>query len=491
MPAGQTVPSTRPDRERVVGASPRRRTLFRVAAALLTLGIFLIDVLSTLEGAVAVLYVVAVLLVARTGRRADIFIAAMAGIVLTVVAYVDSHGVNHVGAQTFRALVSLAAIGITAVLALQHQHAMQRLRGQAMLLDLSHDMIFVRDRGGVITFWNRTAAQLYGWSADEAIGQVADVLLSTRYPEARGAVEAALLEHGSWEGTLEQRTREGQWRVLDSRWVIQRDGHGRAAGVMETHTDVTERRKAEDAALRAQAELAHATRVATLGELAATLAHEVNQPLMAVVTNGEAGLRWLHRDTPDLHEVDAAINRTVGEARRASEIVKRVRAFLAKRSTPRETLDTATLIDDAVRLVQHELNREAVQLRVAVAGNLPPLHGDAVQLQQVLVNLLINASQAMAGQDDARQLQVDARAGAPGEVVIHITDSGPGIPEDHLDTLFKPFFTTKPQGMGMGLAICRSTAEAHGGQLSVDNVPGRGARFRLVLATPIPEGVPS
>ncbi|WP_256123614.1 ATP-binding protein, partial [Stenotrophomonas sp. BIIR7] len=110
---------------------------------------------------------------------------------------------------------------------------------------------------------------------------------------------------------------------------------------------------------------------------------------------------------------------------------------------------------------------------------------------QVLVNLLINASQAMAGQDHARQLQVDARAGAPGEVVINITDSGPGIPEDHLDTLFKPFFTTKPQGMGMGLAICRSTAEAHGGQLSVDNAPGRGARFRLVLATPIHEGVPS
>ena len=477
MPAGPTVST--------------RHALYRAAAALLTLCIFLVDVLTTLEGAVAVLYVVAVLLAARTGRRADLVVTAVAGIVLTVVAYVDSHGLNHVGSQTFRALVSLAAIGITALLALQHQHAMQRLRGQAMLLDLSHDMIFVRDRSGVITFWNRTAVQMYGWSAEEAIGQVADTLLSTRYPQAREEVEAALLALGSWEGVLEQRTRAGEWRVLDSRWVIQRDAKGRAVGVMETHTDATERRRAEDAARRAQAELAHATRVATLGELAATLAHEVNQPLMAVVTNGEAGLRWLHRDSPDLHEVDAAINRSVGEARRASEIVKRVRAFLAKRSTPRQRLDTLTLIDDAVRLVQHEFSRESVQLRIAVVGRLPPLMGDVVQLQQVLVNLLVNACQAMAGQEAAREVQIDARVGAPGEVAISITDSGPGIPPDHLDTLFKPFFTTKPQGMGMGLAICRSTAEAHGGRLSVDNVPGRGARFQLVLATTTAEGAPS
>ncbi|WP_282243631.1 ATP-binding protein [Stenotrophomonas sp. PS02300] len=478
------MPTSTPTRPRAAPASTLRgRTAFRAAAALLTLGIFLVDVLTTLEGAVAVLYVVAVLLVARTGRRADIVITAVAGIALTLIAYLDSHGVNHVGAQTFRALVSLAAIVITALLALQYQGAMQRLRAQATLLDLSHDMIFVRDRGGVITFWNRTAAQVYGWSAEDAIGRVADVLLSTRYPRARESVEATLLQQGSWEGTLEQRTRDGAWRVLESRWVIQRDGLGRATGVMETHTDVTERRQAEDAALRAQAELAHATRVATLGELTASLAHEVNQPLMAVVTNGEAGLRWLHRDPPDLHEVEAAITRTVSEARRASEIVKRVRAFLAKRSTPREALDAGVLIEDAVRLVQHELNREAVQLRVAVAADLPAVHGDAVQLQQVLVNLLINASQAMAGQANARQLVVDAQPGAAGEVAISIADSGPGIDSAHLDTLFQPFFTTKPDGMGMGLAICRSTVEAHGGRLLVESAPGRGATFRLVLAT--------
>lgn len=456
-------------------------TAIRVAAALLTLGIFLIDVLSTLEGAVAVLYVVSVLLVARTGRRGDIMTTALAGIVLTVLAYVDSHGLNHVGAQTFRAVVSLAAIGITAIIALQHQNAMQRLRAQARLLDISHDMIFVRDRFGVITFWNRTAEQVYGWSSEQAVGCVADTLLSTRYPQAREMVESTLLSLGSWEGTLEQRTREGEWRVLDSRWVVQRDARGRMTGVLETHTDVTERRRAQDAAMRAQSELAHAMRVATLGELTATLAHEVNQPLMAVVTNGEAGLRWLHREQPDLQEVDAAITRSVAEARRASEIVKRVRAFLAKSSTVREALAVPALIHESVRLVQHDLNRDAVQLRVEVGSGLPSVHGDAVQLQQVLVNLMINASQAMAGQPHARELHVDAQRGEQGAVVISIRDNGPGIDADHLDTLFKPFFTTKPHGMGMGLAICRSTAEAHGGQLSVHSAPGQGATFRLVL----------
>lgn len=614
--------------------------LLRVAAGLLILGIFLIDTLSTLEGAVAVLYVVAVLLAAGTGRRGDILAATVSTIVLTIAAYVATHGLNHVGSQTVRALVSLAAIAITALLALQNRNAMKTLAAQAKLLDLSHDMIFVRDLAGVITFWNHTAQETYGWSAQEALGQVADELLHTRYPQPRATIEAMLFDQGHWTGTLEQKTRAGGTLVLDCRWVLQRDRDGRPVDVLETHTDITEReaahaalvkserryrrmfdasrigvvqqdwaairtelaalalgdtdalaaylarhpdqverlrkmiriddmnpaframaaagassqplasvddilvdtdrtfplalaafvkgdsfhegeteimradgarvpvlftitfpipddgdgcvlvfvvditerRQAQGALLQAQAELAHAARVATLGELTASIAHEVNQPLMAVVTNGEAGMRWLKRETPDLHEVETAMERIVSEGRRAGEIVKRIRGFLSKGSTQRDALDAASIIEEATRLLDHEFTRERIDLRIEVEPGLPAIVGDRIQLQQVLVNLMVNASQAMAGQTRPRMLVIAARKFAEDRLAISVSDSGPGVTASQADRLFDAFFTTKPQGMGMGLAICRTTVEAHGGQLSLTSAPGQGATFQLTLA---------
>jgi len=252
---------------------------------------------------------------------------------------------------------------------------------------------------------------------------------------------------------------------------------------METHTDITERRQAQDALLQARAELAHAARVATLGELTASIAHEVNQPLMAVVTSGEAGMRWLRRDPPDLHEVGISIERIVSEGRRASEIVKRIRAFLSKVPAQCNTLDAGALIDEAARLVEHELNRERVFLHVCVAPGLPALAGDRIQLQQVLVNLMVNAAQAMAGQPEPRILSISANhADADASAVeIIVADTGPGIDMNAIDRLFDAFYTTKPQGMGMGLAICRTTVQAHGGQLTASNQPGAGARFVLTL----------
>jgi PAS domain S-box-containing protein len=559
--------------------------------------------------------------------------------VLTLAAYVDSHGLEHVGSQTVRAFVSLAAIGIAALLALRNQSAVRTLAAQATLLDVSHDMIFVRDVAGAITFWNSTAEGVYGWSSAEALGRNADELLGTCYPDRREAIEAELLATGRWEGVLEQTTREGSTLVLDSRWVLQRDHHGRIAGVLETHTDITERkaayaalvrserryrrmfdesrigvlqedwsgvraeldarglhdaealaahiaahpdfigearrlariddinpvfammlggdacslppasvhdvlgdtdrtfagallafargdafhegeteivrcdgrrvpvlftitfpsaedgdasvlvfvldnterRRAQDALLLAQTELAHASRVSTLGELTASIAHEVNQPLMSVVTYGEAGLRWLRREPPDLGEVETAITRIVSEGRRAGEIVQRIRAFLGKAPARSESLDVAGVVEDAARLVQHELARGIVDLQLDLEPHLPEVRGDRVQLQQVLVNLMINASQAMTGQAGRRRLAVRACVGN-GCIDIAVADTGPGIAAEHLERLFDPFFTTRPQGMGMGLAICKTIAEAHGGRLVVASEPGRGATFTLSLA---------
>jgi len=259
------------------------------------------------------------------------------------------------------------------------------------------------------------------------------------------------------------------------------------ASVLVFVVDNTERQRAQDALLLAQTELAHASRVATLGELTASIAHEVNQPLMSVVTYGEAGMRWLRRDPPDLHEVDTAITRIVSEGRRAGEIVARIRAFLGKAPARHAALDVAATIEDAARLVQHELVRGNVELHLELEPNLPVVRGDRIQLQQVLVNLMMNASQAMSGQRGPRRLAVSGASTGEARIDITVADTGPGIAPDHLERLFDPFFTTRPQGMGMGLTICRTIAEAHGGELTVESEPGRGARFRLLLSTAPPE----
>ncbi|PXW64728.1 PAS domain-containing sensor histidine kinase [Chelatococcus asaccharovorans] len=618
--------------------STMRRTAFRMAAALLALFIFLFDTLSPLEGAVAVLYVLVVLLAAGTGRRIDIIVAATASLVLTIVAYMGTHSL-HAGAPILRALVSVAATAIATALALKNQAATATLAAQARLLNLSHDMIFVRDPLGRITFWNRAAEDIYGWSSAEVMGRVADALLETRYPIRRDAIDGILQDTGRWDGTLEHRTKAGNWITVESRWALQRDGHGEVVGVFETNTDVTERkaahtalvrserryrhmfnasrvgvvqedwtatraeiaalgiqggaamsaylaghpefvarlrrltrivdvnpaflammgaetradfhrsvdnvlveadptfgpalaafargdgfhegeteivtvdgrrvpviftitfptaadgdgnvlvfvvdvtdrRRAQDALLQAQAELAHAARVATLGELTASIAHEVNQPLMAVVTSGEAALRWLRRPEPDLTEVDSALGRVVSEGRRASEIVKRIRAFLTKTPAPPTPLDVATLIEEAAQLVQRELVRAQVEFHVEIPPGLPPVIGDRVQLQQVVVNLMVNAGQAMAEHDGRRLLTIAAEHRPEAGIEIALSDTGPGISAANLERLFDPFFTTKPDGMGMGLAICRTTAQAHGGTLTVESVPGGGATFRLTL----------
>ncbi|MGJ4943883.1 PAS domain-containing sensor histidine kinase [Bradyrhizobium sp. HKCCYLS1011] len=614
------------------------RTGLRFCSAALAFTVFLVDVLTPLEGAIAVLYVVAILLAARTNRRNDIMVAAAACVVLTITAYSASHGLEPVASPALRALVSLAAIAITTLLALQNQAATNRLAAQARLLNLSHDMIFVRDRRGVITFWNKAAEQTYGWVAEDAVGRIADELLQTAYPEKRDLIESHLLDAGRWEGRIEQRTKTGAAIAVDARWALQRDHLGKPVGVLETHTDVTdrvaahaalvqserryrrmfdasrigvveedwtgvrtalrslatggadlrdyllrnpdfvrharrlanitdvnpalqrmvgangpsafienadkflgdddrsfidalvafaegepfyegetelvslnghkvpvlftitfpagpaedrnvlafvvditERRQSQDALLAAQAELAHAARVATLGELTASIAHEVNQPLAAIVTGGEAGLRWLRRDVPNLDEVASAITQVVAEGRRASEIVTRIRAFLKKRPAQQDMLQITEIIKEAALLVARELAMDDIVLTIETEPGLPPIRGDRIQLQQVLVNLLVNAGQAMSGQSGPRIITLYAGVAEGGNLSVTVRDNGPGIAPDDLPRLFAPFFTTKPGGMGMGLAICRTTVEAHGGRLSADSTPGAGATFRLTL----------
>src|SRR5580704_12256417 len=246
--------------------------------------------------------------------------------------------------------------------------------------------------------------------------------------------------------------------------------------------DITDRQRTEEALQQAQADLARLNRVMVLEEMAASVAHEVNQPIAAVITNANAGLRWLGAPQPDLQEVRQALGRIVRDGTRAGEVISRIRALVKKTPPRRERLDINQTIREVVALTQTEMQRNGVTLQSRLANDLPLVPADRVQLQQIMINLIINAIEAMAGTGDgSRELEIVSRIDDANDVVVEVRDTGPGLDPEKLDRLFQSFYTTKPDGIGMGLAISRSIAEAHGGRLSAATNNPRGAVFRLTL----------
>jgi PAS domain S-box-containing protein len=253
--------------------------------------------------------------------------------------------------------------------------------------------------------------------------------------------------------------------------------------------DLTERKRAEAEAHESerryrelQMELAHANRVATMGQLSASIAHEINQPIAAVMANASAGLRWLGARSPELEQVRQALARIVRDGNRAGEVIARVRALVKKAPPRRDSSDINEAIREVISLTQAEMQRNRVGLQTGLADGLPLVPGDRVQLQQVIVNLIVNAVEAMSGAGNGpRELTIASGAVDSNDVFVEVQDTGPGLDPANLDRLFQSFYTTKPDGMGMGLAISRSIVEAHGGCLSAAPNKPRGAVFRLTL----------
>jgi C4-dicarboxylate-specific signal transduction histidine kinase len=252
--------------------------------------------------------------------------------------------------------------------------------------------------------------------------------------------------------------------------------------------DMTDRKRAEEKLraseqrfLDAQMELAHVTRVTTLGELTASISHEVNQPLAAVVNAAGACLRWLDGGTPNLDEARRALDWIIKEGNRASEVIRRVRALVNKTDIEKVPLDVNDIVREAIALVQREMDSHRVSLRMELALALPMILADRVQLQQVIINLVMNGIEAMQSVTDRpRELVIRSQQAETG-VLVTVIDTGVGIFAENADRLFNAFFTTKSSGMGMGLSICRSIVEAHGGRLWVTaNVP-HGATFQFTL----------
>ncbi|WOJ89338.1 PAS domain-containing protein [Methylocapsa polymorpha] len=285
-------------------------------------------------------------------------------------------------------------------------------------------------------------------------------------------------------GETEARFRrfDGEYRWFLMRVVPLRDEHGDIIKWYGTNTDIQDLKRSEDALRNTQSELARVARLTTMGELTASIAHEVNQPLGAIVANGEAGLRWLRRDPPDLDRVHVSMEAMIGDGNRASAVISRIRGLAKKASSQKALMDINDVIQEVILLVEREMQVHVVSLRLDLAPTLPPVLGDRVALQQVIINLIMNSVEAMSTVTGRpRALAIFSQPAEPAEVIVTLRDTGVGIDAAIADRIFDPFFTTKFNGIGMGLSICRSIIEAHGGRLGASpNVSG-GATFRFTL----------
>jgi PAS domain S-box-containing protein len=327
---------------------------------------------------------------------------------------------------------------------------------------------------------NQRAIELFrARSACQLIGPAARV-----WSEARDTIQASMVARFSgaarFEAEMKIRAFDNQTR--DALYVAHfPEAYERDALGLISILDISDRVEAQAKLSRMQAEFAHAARVSMLGELTASIAHEVNQPLGAILTSGETAIRWLDRPEPNLGELRALAARTVSDARRAGEVIRRIRSMASYGEPELVALALNDVVEEVMMFLGPELKRQALQATLDLAPDLPCVRGDRVQLQQVLANLTVNALQAMAGQGEPRLLIRTAMTD-PRTVCAVVEDNGPGIPPNQLHHLFQSFFTTKKGGMGIGLAICRSIVEAHGGRLEAVNLScGAGARFRFTL----------
>ena len=352
----------------------------------------------------------------------------------------------------------------------------------AAIVNSSEDAIISKDLNGTIESWNGAAERLFGYQASEVIGKsILIIVPPDRHDEELGILRR--IRRGELIKPYETVRMREDGSLLDLSLTVSplRDAAGRIIGASKIARDITERKRAEAALRDMQMELAHANRVATMGQLSASITHEVNQPITAAVTYALAARRWLSAEPPNFREVDDALALIVKEGNRAGEVVGRIRALIKKAPPRKDAVEINDAILEVIALTRTEAANNGVSVRTQFAEGLPRVQGDRVQLQQVLLNLIINAIEAMrdVGEEE-RELLISSR-NEPDGVSVEVRDSGPGFAPAALERVFEAFYTTKPGGLGMGLSICRSIIEAHNGRLWASaNLP-RGASFQFAL----------
>jgi PAS domain S-box-containing protein len=340
--------------------------------------------------------------------------------------------------------------------------------------------------------WDDSMYRLYGVRREE-FGGAFDAWSKCVVPEdvaqAKADVEAALRGEREYFSEFKVRQADGAIRIIRAVAQIIRDADRKPVRMVGINRDVTdlisaerERARANEAVHAAQAELAQVARLTTMGELAASIAHEISQPLAAVVSYGNGALRWLAQDPPNLGETKAALKGVVEAGNRAGEVLVRIRELLKHRKPEYASLDVNEAIRDVLALTGSALRSRSVAVQAKLAADLPLALGDRVQLQQVIMNLAMNGADAMGSVvDRPRVLRVESKVNGEGSIVVKIEDSGTGIEEAIRHRIFDPLFTTKPAGMGMGLSICRRIIEAHGGRLSASPGTPHGTEFQFTI----------
>ena len=440
----------------------------------------------THRGAVALIYLMIVAVVSLTG---DLVSSAAIAIAATFcLRYFFAPPPSSAGMDKpldIAALVTFLATAaiITRLISRMQQLTQELRRREAYLAEaqrLTHTgswawRVTGRDALHLSEEWYR----IYGFDPEEGI-PAWEERLQRIHPEDRakwqGAIDRAIGEKSDYEVEFRILLAGGTVKYIHTVGHPVLNASGDLVQFVGSSMDISASKRAEEA----QADLAHVSRVTTMGELTASLAHEVNQPIAAAITNANTCLRWLAGDTPNVEEARAAATRIVKDGMRAAEIISRTRLLFKKGAPQRELVDVNEAIREMIVLLRSEATRYKILVRTELA-ELPQVMGDRVQLQQVMMNLIMNSIDAMKVVDGTRELIIKSERGEDEQVLVSISDTGVGLPPQQADQIFKAFFTTKAQGTGMGLRISRSIVESHGGRLWAANNSPRGASFHFAL----------
>lgn len=472
---------------RPIGISPNPwvNALGWVVGLIVACGIVIINSETHTDWAPTILYITLLLMAANLFSINLVISVALMCIMLLTAIYAYNGGYERWESTTsfFRCLTALSAITF---LALRSKYASDTLRhNEAYLIGAQR-----LSQTGSVTFsgdseemsWSDELARIFEYPLGEE--PTASMIVERTHPDDRYLAHEVFAKAARHDPLIEVKHRllmpDGRIKHIHMIASPQAAHKGRVE-YLGAVMDITASKQAEEALFRAQMQLAHVTRVTSLGELAASIAHEVNQPLTAITSSGEACRRWIDRPVPDLDEARLSLDRIISSSCRASEVISRVRALSRKTDPLRQTESLDDIVSETLSLVQHELGHHQISPKIELNVGRATISADRIQLQQVIINLIINACHAMDGINARdRVLHVRTRV-TDNEAVLEVTDHGSGIKPEVLPSLFTAFFTTKASGLGMGLSICRSIIDYHGGRIWVTSAVGEGTTFCFAL----------